>query len=312
MDLIGKRERRLLQSFTGEPCLSLYLSNAAHSSTTASKSLTKLIDDAVGTLRSYGAPEPYVAYIVAPCLRLLQDSEAISQRSGTLAVFSSPSIFRRWRLPWEVDSFMTVSDRFYDRPLWPNKKAKTEYLLLDVDPLVGPAASGPAASGPAASGPAASGPTLYRGGRDWLRFVTRPNLSSPDDSDLTSLSAWLDPKLGVFDKPLFLHGPVAFCEQLKKLLRYETIEIIESIPRQKKATHLCHLKRLVNVRLAKRSGEQTEDEPPRLEEWHGGHHATVFCREGKLAQGFLSDRDELVVPPIASEEPTLTEGQLSS
>jgi hypothetical protein len=81
--------------------------------------LKNLLGEAEERLLAGGLRTPKAKKLLEPAEKLLQDGLFWQRQSDGLAMFLSPEVFRYYRLPFDFDKLVVVSDRFHIKPLLP-------------------------------------------------------------------------------------------------------------------------------------------------------------------------------------------------
>ncbi len=81
--------------------------------------LKNLVKQAERQLINEGTRPAEARNLLEPVATLVEDAAFWRYQADGLAVFRSPDVFRTYRVPFPVAEFVTVSDRFYIKPLLP-------------------------------------------------------------------------------------------------------------------------------------------------------------------------------------------------
>ncbi len=81
--------------------------------------LKNLVKQAERQLINEGTRPAEARNLLEPVATLVEDAAFWRHQADGLAVFRSPDVFRTYRVPFPVAEFVTVSDRFYIKPLLP-------------------------------------------------------------------------------------------------------------------------------------------------------------------------------------------------
>jgi hypothetical protein len=92
--------------------------------------LKNLLKQAESELIREGMRPADAGELLAPVARLLEDTAFWRHQAEGLAVFRSHNAFRLYRVPLNVQEFVTVSDRFYIKPLLPLLINDARYYVL--------------------------------------------------------------------------------------------------------------------------------------------------------------------------------------
>jgi hypothetical protein len=92
--------------------------------------LKNLLKQAESELIREGTRPADARELLAPVVRLLDDAAFWRHQTEGLAVFRSRNAFRFYRVPLNVQEFVTVSDRFYIKPLLPLLINDARYYVL--------------------------------------------------------------------------------------------------------------------------------------------------------------------------------------
>lgn len=132
MDLLSRAEVRALMKERAKLCVSIYM--PAHRTGTQTQQdpirLKNLLKQAEERLANNGLRGSEVDGILAPVRRLLDDKGFWQNQGDGLAVFTSPDIFRSFRLPDEFDELVVVTDRFHVKPLLPVLSGDGRFYVL--------------------------------------------------------------------------------------------------------------------------------------------------------------------------------------
>lgn len=91
--------------------------------------LKNLLAEAEEHLLTRGLRTPEVKELLEPAGRLLQDGLFWQRQSDGLALFLSSEAFRSYRLPFDFDELVVVTDRFHVKPLFPLLSGGQFYVL---------------------------------------------------------------------------------------------------------------------------------------------------------------------------------------
>lgn len=89
-----------------------------------------LLRAAEGQVLAAGTRGPEARALLAPAFDLLLDSHFWQHQQEGLAVFVAPGIFRRYRVPSQLDEMVVVSHRFHLKPLVPLVTGNSTFFLL--------------------------------------------------------------------------------------------------------------------------------------------------------------------------------------
>jgi hypothetical protein len=92
--------------------------------------LKNLLKQAEDELAREGSRPAEARELLAPIAALLEDAAFWRHQGEGLAIFRSPDVFRVYRLPMKVHEFVTVSDRFYVKPLVPLLTYDARFYIL--------------------------------------------------------------------------------------------------------------------------------------------------------------------------------------
>lgn len=131
MDHFTKRELRLLIEEDGGPCISIFLptERTGPESEKDRIMLRNLLSDARDRLEAAGHRRGEIDSLAKPIARMLDASLWPCGCDG-LAIFRSPTLFRRFRLPARLEPLAVVSGRFHIKPLLPLVMASGSYYIL--------------------------------------------------------------------------------------------------------------------------------------------------------------------------------------
>ncbi len=88
------------------------------------------LDEAEERLLAGGLREPEAKQMLEPAQKLLNDRPFWQRQSDGLAVFLSPSVFRCFRLPFNFEELVVVTDRFHIKPLLPLLSGDGRFYVL--------------------------------------------------------------------------------------------------------------------------------------------------------------------------------------
>jgi hypothetical protein len=121
MDTLTLNDLRQLASTRSGPCVSLYL--PTHPGGAGGEAdaieLRGALSRAEEALRKRGLNATEAANALRQGRGLAENHEFWRERSNSLAIFSSPDVFRAWRLPEASDAVALVANRFYLKRLLP-------------------------------------------------------------------------------------------------------------------------------------------------------------------------------------------------
>ncbi len=119
MDLLSRDELRSLMEESGSACVSLYLPTHRAGAETQQDPIRfkNLLKQAEERLMTNGLRRADAGGILGPAQRLLKDATFWQHQSDGLAVFASRGTFRHFRLPFQFNELVVVTDRFHIKPL---------------------------------------------------------------------------------------------------------------------------------------------------------------------------------------------------
>ena len=132
MDTITKSDLHALLASHAPPCISIYVPThpVGREGENDFLRFTQLVDQAQEKVAKMGGRAVEARDFVAPLRELAEDTSLWQNRSHGLAVFFSPSLYKRFRLPLHFDSHVAVGTRFLTRPLLPLITEEDRFLLL--------------------------------------------------------------------------------------------------------------------------------------------------------------------------------------
>lgn len=92
--------------------------------------LKNLVKEAEDQLIKEGTRPAEARTLLDPVAGLVEDAAFWRHQDNGLALFRSPDIFRTYRLPFSVQAFVAVSDRFYIKPLLPLLMNDARFYVL--------------------------------------------------------------------------------------------------------------------------------------------------------------------------------------
>jgi hypothetical protein len=92
--------------------------------------LKNLLGEAEDALTLSGLRTPEAQELLEPAEKLLQGSLFWQRQSDGLALFLSPGVFRYYRLPFDFDELVVVTDRFHIKPLLPLLSGDGRFYVL--------------------------------------------------------------------------------------------------------------------------------------------------------------------------------------
>ena len=92
--------------------------------------LKNLVKRAEEQLITEGTRPAEARSLLDPLAGLVEDADFWRHQSDGLALFRSPDVFRTYRLPFAVEEFVAVSDRFYIKPLLPLLMHDARFYVL--------------------------------------------------------------------------------------------------------------------------------------------------------------------------------------
>ena len=132
MDILTRAELEQLMSKEQQVCVSIYL--PTHRTGTDAQQdpirLKNLLGKAEKDLSDRGMGRRDVQKMLEPASVLLQDFDFWQHQSDGLAIFLSSNGIRRYRLPLNLEEFVTVMDRFHIKPLLPLFTGDGQFYIL--------------------------------------------------------------------------------------------------------------------------------------------------------------------------------------
>jgi len=132
MDLITRKDLRQLVNGTGAPCVSFYLPTHRAGAETRQDPirLKNLLREADQQLQAGGLGSPAITKLLDPVRGLLGDNDFWQHQSDGLAIFSSPNLFRLYRVQAEVPELAIVADQFHLKPLLGLMTGNNQFFVL--------------------------------------------------------------------------------------------------------------------------------------------------------------------------------------
>jgi hypothetical protein len=132
MDILTRAELEQLMRKEKQGCVSIYL--PTHRTGTDAQQdpirLKNLLGKAEKDLSDRGMGRRDVQKMLEPASILLQDFDFWQHQSDGLAIFLSSNGIRRYRLPLNLEEFVTVMDRFHIKPLLPLFTGDGQFYIL--------------------------------------------------------------------------------------------------------------------------------------------------------------------------------------
>jgi hypothetical protein len=121
MDVLTRDELRALIEEHDEPCVSVFM--PTHRVGTEAQQdpirLNNLLGEVEELLVAGGLRAPEARKLLEPARQLLEDNLFWQHQSDGLAIFLSSDMFRYYRLPFDFEELVVVTDRFHIKPLLP-------------------------------------------------------------------------------------------------------------------------------------------------------------------------------------------------
>ncbi len=113
-------------------CVSIYMSThrAGRGIQQDPIRLKNLLGEAEEALTLSGLRTPEAQELLEPAEKLLQGSLFWQRQSDGLALFLSPGVFRYYRLPFDFEELVVVTDRFHIKPLLPLLSGDGQFYVL--------------------------------------------------------------------------------------------------------------------------------------------------------------------------------------
>jgi hypothetical protein len=132
MKLLSKEELRHLVETRDEPSVSIFM--PTHRVGTEVQQdpirLKNLLNEAEESLVVSGLRAPQAQELLGPARDLLDDDIFWQHQSDGLAVFLSSKLFRLYRLPFDFEELLVVTDRFHVKPLLPLLSGDGRFYVL--------------------------------------------------------------------------------------------------------------------------------------------------------------------------------------
>jgi hypothetical protein len=132
MDVLTKSDLRALVINARSPCVSLYLPTHRAGAETLQDPirLKNLLREAEQKLEAAGLPSSDAEELLKPARALLEDYDFWQHQGDGLAIFSSPDLFRTYRLQLRVPELAIAADSFHLKPLLPLITENGHYFIL--------------------------------------------------------------------------------------------------------------------------------------------------------------------------------------
>jgi hypothetical protein len=132
MQLLTRQELKTLFEQRGEACVSLYMTTHRAGAEVQQDPirLKNLLREAEATLNTMGLRSPEAGELLEPAQDLLGDSEFWQHQSEGLALFLSSRSFNAYRLPFEFEELVVVTNRFHVKPLLPLLSGDGRFYVL--------------------------------------------------------------------------------------------------------------------------------------------------------------------------------------
>lgn len=132
MQLLTKEELRTLVEKRGETSVSMFMPTHRTGAEIQQDPirLKNLLREAEEALITMGLRSPEAGELLEPAQELLGDYEFWQHQSDGLAIFLSSQLFRAYRLPFEFDELVVVTDRFHVKPLLPLLSGDGRFYVL--------------------------------------------------------------------------------------------------------------------------------------------------------------------------------------
>jgi hypothetical protein len=132
LDYFTRRDLEVLIQEVVSPCISIYLptERTGPESEKDRILLKNLLKDARDRLGVSGKRRDEIAELVSPAERLLDATSLWPCGCDGMALFRSPRLFRRFRLPVRFEPLAVVSDRFHIKPLLPLLTVSGSFHIL--------------------------------------------------------------------------------------------------------------------------------------------------------------------------------------
>jgi hypothetical protein len=132
MQLLTRQELKTLFEQRGEACVSLYMTTHRAGADVQQDPirLKNLLREAEVTLNTMGLRSPEAGELLEPAQDLLGDSEFWQHQSEGLALFLSSRSFNAYRLPFEFEELVVVTNRFHVKPLLPLLSGDGRFYVL--------------------------------------------------------------------------------------------------------------------------------------------------------------------------------------
>jgi hypothetical protein len=132
MDVFTKDELATLTRISGEWCVSIYMPTHRVGQGTQADPirLRNLLDEAEKHLTAGGLRTPEVESLLGPARGLVQNGLFWQYQSDGLVIFLASGMFRRYRLPFNFEALVVVTDRFHVKPLLPLLSGDGRFYVL--------------------------------------------------------------------------------------------------------------------------------------------------------------------------------------
>ena len=132
MNILTKSELEILLKKQSGACVSIFMpTHRIGAEVQQDKiSLKNLLRQAEERLVDIGLRRPEAIKLLAPIYKTLNDDVFWQHPSDGLAIFLSPEMFRYYRVPFNFERLVVVSDRFHIKPLLPVFSGNGRFYIL--------------------------------------------------------------------------------------------------------------------------------------------------------------------------------------
>lgn len=130
-NMLNNKAFKRLANTTGSYCVSIFV--PGHSTETGKESqsfLKRMLQEVSDALAEKGMSDKEAKRFLFNAYELLQEKEAWVQLESSYALFIAEDAFDSFKLPYEVEPFYFVGERFYLRPLLPAVNGTERFYLL--------------------------------------------------------------------------------------------------------------------------------------------------------------------------------------
>ena len=132
MNILTRDDLRTLIRKHDELCVSIYMPTHRMGREVQQDPirLKNLVGNALGRMVTGGVRPPEARELLKPAEMLLHDGLFWQHQSDGLALFVSPEMFHHYRLPFDFEELVVVTDRFHIKPLLPLLSGDGRFYVL--------------------------------------------------------------------------------------------------------------------------------------------------------------------------------------